>query len=87
MQIKIRTETPDDHNAVNELTREAFWKFWEPDRVICDEHLLVHKLRKVKAFVPELSFVAEIDGDYSNVVGLPLCNVALLLKKFGIKTL
>ena len=60
--IKLRLETPEDYHAVEELTRDAFWRFWETDRKICDEHLLVHKLRSVKAFVPELDYVAEIDG-------------------------
>ena len=62
MQIKIRTETPEDYNAVNELTREAFWRFWEPSRIICDEHYLVHLLRTAPSLVPELDLVAEIDG-------------------------
>ena len=62
MDLKFRLETPDDYYTVEELTRETFWTFWEEDREICDEHLLVHKLRDVKAFVPELDFVAEVDG-------------------------
>jgi len=66
MNIHIRLETPDDYAEVDELTREAFWAFWEPDRKICDEHLLVHRLRTVSSFVPELDFVAELDG---NIVG------------------
>ena len=62
MDIKIRLETPADYFEVEEITREAFWQFWEDDRKICDEHMLVHKLRNVDAFVPELDYVAEIDG-------------------------
>jgi len=62
MDIKIRLETPADYHEVEEITREAFWQFWEDDRTICDEHLLAHKLRKADAFVPELDYVAEIDG-------------------------
>jgi len=61
-RIKIRLEQPGDYHAVESLTREAFWAFWEPNRQICDEHLLVHRLRKVPSFVPELDFVAELDG-------------------------
>ncbi len=37
------------------MTREAFWNVYKPG---CVEHLLVHKMRKVPAFVKELSFVA-----------------------------
>lgn len=61
--INIRQERPEDEYTVEELTRDAFWeKFWGEGQVICDEHLLVHRLRKCAAFVPELSLVAEIDG-------------------------
>ncbi|MCL1835131.1 MAG: GNAT family N-acetyltransferase [Oscillospiraceae bacterium] len=62
IDINIRLETPADYFAVEELTREAFWSFWEPGRVICDEHLLTHLLRSAPSFVPELDFVAELDG-------------------------
>ncbi|MCL2820557.1 MAG: N-acetyltransferase [Oscillospiraceae bacterium] len=64
MNLIIRPETPDNYYAVEELTREAFWEFWEEDedRIMCNEHLLVHKLRSVKALVPELNCVAVLDG-------------------------
>lgn len=32
-------------------------------------------------------FIEKIEGDYNNVVGLPLCALALELKKFGIEIL
>jgi predicted N-acetyltransferase YhbS len=61
--LKIRLETPADRYTVEALTREAFWKFWETDgRVICDEHLLVHRLRFAPSVVQELNLVAEWDG-------------------------
>jgi len=62
MDLTFRLETPADYHAVEEITREAFWQFWEDDREICDEHLLVNKLRNVEAFVPELDYIAEVDG-------------------------
>jgi len=63
MNIILRTENPNDHYAVEELTREAFWKtYWGSQPKICDEHLLTHRLRTCASFVPELSVVAEI-GD------------------------
>jgi len=62
INIRIRRETFEDYYAVEELTREAFWRgFWGEGQTICDEHLLVHKLRGTEAFVPELSLVAEFD--------------------------
>ena len=58
MELYIRPEQKVDHYQVEELTREAFWQFWEPQRKICDEHLLVHKLRKTATLIPELNLVA-----------------------------
>jgi Predicted acetyltransferase len=60
--ITLRLETPADHYAVEQMTRDAFWKFWEPDRKICDEHLLVHRLRSAPSFLPELDYIAERNG-------------------------
>ena len=64
MNLILRLETPDDYYAVEEMTRETFWRFWEEDeeRTICNEHMLVHKLRDVESLVPELNVVAELDG-------------------------
>jgi len=64
MNITFRLEAPDDYYTVEEMTRETFWRFWEEDenRTICNEHMLVHKLRDVDAFVPELNIIAEVDG-------------------------
>ena len=62
MNISIRKETPGDYRIVEEMTREAFWG--SMDHPTCDgEHLLVHKLRKLPVFVPELDFVAEVEGE------------------------
>jgi predicted N-acetyltransferase YhbS len=62
MNIKFRLETPADYYSVELMTREAFWKtFWEEGQKICDEHLLLHRLRTCASFVPELNTVAEID--------------------------
>ena len=61
MNITIRVEQPKDYRAVEELIREAFWG--SMNHPTCDgEHLLVHKLRNLPSFVPELDFVAEVDG-------------------------
>ena len=51
----IRPEEEKDYRAVEELTREAFWDLYHPG---CCEHLIVHKIRTVPAFVKELSYVA-----------------------------
>lgn len=59
VKINIRREAPSDHRVVENLTREAFWGTEGPR---CNEHLLVHRLRDADSFVPELDFVAEVDG-------------------------
>jgi predicted N-acetyltransferase YhbS len=57
--ITIRKETPDDYDDVIELTAKAFetMPFSEGD-----EDKLVARLRKASGFIPELSLVAELDG-------------------------
>ena len=59
MSITIRHEQPEDYRAVEEVTREAFWNLYCPG---ASEHYLVHMLRKHPDFLPELSFVIELDG-------------------------
>ena len=59
MAINLRTERPSDYRKVEEITREAFWGHGRPR---CDEHYLVHLLRKSPSFVPELDYVAEVNG-------------------------
>jgi len=55
MNLFIRNETENDHRKVEELTRDAFWNLYVQG---CDEHYLVHKMRKHPDFIPELNFVA-----------------------------
>lgn len=61
MNIHIRNEVPADYRIVEEVVRDAFWGAM--NHPTCDgEHLLVHKLRQTPICVPELDFVAEVDG-------------------------
>ena len=57
--IGIRHEKPADYRLVEEITREAFWNLYCPG---CNEHLIVHGLRDHEDFIPELTFVVELDG-------------------------
>lgn len=59
LQVTLRRELPADYRTVEALTREAFWNLQVPG---CDEHWLVHIMRSAADFVPDLSFVAELDG-------------------------
>ena len=58
--IIIRHETPDDYRAVENLVRESFWNVYRPG---CLEHYVLRHLRTDPAFVPELDFVMEKDGE------------------------
>lgn len=57
--ITIRRETPQDYDAVYEVTKNAFATAEHSDG---DEQNLVVRLRKSTAFIPELSLVAEQNG-------------------------
>ena len=58
--IIIRPETKDDYRAVENLTRESFWNVYQPG---CMEHYVLHCYRNDPAFVPELDFVMELNGE------------------------
>lgn len=62
-KINLRLERHGDHHIVETVTREAFWNVNSPG---CDEHYLVHVLRRSPDFIPELDLVAEMD---QNLVG------------------
>ena len=51
----LRLEEEKDYSSVENLTREAFWNVYKPG---CDEHLLVHNIRKTKEFIKDLDYVA-----------------------------
>ncbi len=55
----IRRERPEEYREVENLVREAFWNVYRPG---CSEHFVLHVLRDDPAFVPELDFVMERDG-------------------------
>jgi len=59
LEITIRPETEADHLTVEALTREAFWNLYRPG---CDEHYTTHLLHGHEDFLPDLTFVAEVDG-------------------------
>lgn len=77
MKMIIRLEGPDDQRRVEEMTRDAFWNIHVPG---CDEHLLVNKLRKCDAFLPELGFVAVIND---KIVGNIMYSYATVTEDSG----
>lgn len=56
----IRLERKEDYSVVENLTREAFWNVYRPG---CTEHYVLHCYREDEAFVPELDFVIEKEGE------------------------
>ena len=73
MKVTIRQEKPEDFRIVFSLIEKAFKSIQFSDH---KEQFLVEHLRKSKAFIPELSMVAEIEN---NIVG------HILLTKLKIK--
>ena len=58
--IIIRNERKEDYRKVENLTREAFWNVYRPG---CTEHYVLRCYRGDPAFVPELDFVMELNGE------------------------
>ena len=56
----IRLERPEDYREVENLVRESFWNVYRPG---CSEHYVIHVLRDDPAFVKELDFVMEQNGE------------------------
>ena len=59
INLTIRNEQKEDCRTVEQLVREAFWNLYVPG---CNEHFVLHNLRKSSDFAPELDFVAEKAG-------------------------
>ncbi|MDD3414561.1 MAG: N-acetyltransferase [Lachnospiraceae bacterium] len=76
-KLVIRNETESDYTIVENITRNAFWNLYVPG---CDEHYLVHIMRNHEDFIPELAFVAELDGQ---VIGNVMYTKSKLIDKSG----
>lgn len=63
--IMIRQEIQEEYHKVEEVALRAFWN---KHHLGCDEHLLVHKARKSDGYVPEISRIAEINGEIVGVI-------------------
>lgn len=58
--LSIRLEKEADRRQVEYLVREAFWNVYRPG---CLEHYVLNQMRSHPAFIPELNFVLEKDGE------------------------
>ena len=75
--LTIRNETQADRQAVEDLTRRAFYNVYAPG---CTEHYLVRIMREHPDFIPELDFVALLDGQ---VIGNVMYTRAVLTDGAG----
>ena len=75
--VIIRNEKEGDYSIVEEITRKAFYNRYTPG---CFEHYLVHIMRNHEDFIPELDFVAELDGQ---VIGNIMYTKAKLVDESG----
>ena len=58
--VMIRLEKKEEYRQVENLVRESFWNVYRPG---CLEHYVLNQLRNDPAFVPELDFVMEKEGE------------------------
>lgn len=77
MAINIRLEEEKDYRVVEEVTREAFWNLYLPGAV---EHFLAHSIRTSSDFIPELTFVIELDDQ---VIGSIMYTKAKVIDNAG----
>ena len=56
----IRLEREEEQREVENLVRDSFWNVYRPG---CLEHYVLHQLRNDPAFVRELDFVMEMNGE------------------------
>lgn len=57
--MKIRLETENDYNEVENLVRNTFWNIYRPGAY---EHYIVHNLRNHESFIKELAYIIEKDN-------------------------
>lgn len=77
--LNIRNETPADFQAVENMTRRAFYNLYVPG---CAEHYLVHVMRGHEDFIPELDLVLELDG---RIIGNIMYTKARLVDEAGME--
>jgi len=60
MEVFIRQTTETEFHQTEHITREAFWNLYKPG---CDEHLVLHNLRKSESYIPKLDILAEYQDE------------------------
>lgn len=60
MEILIGRTTEKDFFKTEYITRESFWNIYKPG---CDEHLILHNIRKSKAYISKLDLIAVFENE------------------------
>lgn len=60
MEVTIQRIIKKDFYKTENITREAFWNLYKPG---CNEHLILHNLRKSKCYISELDLVAVFENE------------------------
>jgi predicted N-acetyltransferase YhbS len=73
MEITFRQTREIDFKESENLTREAFWDIYKPG---CDEHLVLHNIRKSNCYINELDLVAV---ECEKIIGHIICTRAKVI--------
>ena len=73
MEISFRQTREKEWKETENLTREAFWDVYKPG---CDEHLVLHLIRKRNCYIEALDLVA-VDGE--KIIGHIICTRAKVI--------
>jgi predicted N-acetyltransferase YhbS len=73
MEVIIRNTIEQDYYKTEFITREAFWDIFKPG---CDEHLILHNIRKSQCFIKELDIVAI---NKNEIIGHIICTKAKVI--------
>ena len=63
--IVIRKEKEYEYHKVEDIALRAFWN---KHHLGCNEHLLVHKMRNSKVYLPQISRIAEVNGEIAGAI-------------------
>lgn len=80
MKIIIRKPEISEFYQTENVTREAFWNLYKPG---CDEHLVLHQLRKSSSYISELDLIALFNNE---ITGHIISTIAKVIDNQGNET-
>jgi predicted N-acetyltransferase YhbS len=78
MKILIKRTKPTDFLMTENITRETFWNLFKPG---CDEHLVLHNLRKSNCYISNLDIVALSENKIIGHIIITKANVVKIHNK------